>query len=391
MQVGGNLSPQERARNKRYQTKIAPVMLFDPSLFLPGFIGAAVALIVSTTLVMSKGLHGKYSLDYIDGVQKFHSAPTPRVGGLAIFAGFVAAWFFSTGEARAIMGLVGLTGLPALVFGMAEDITKRVGVGTRLIATIFSGLIFTILSGYAVTSVQLPGLDSLLKYALFAVPFTAFAIGGVANSINLIDGFHGLAAGTLMIIYLAFALVSARIGDPVLLALSLTQMMIVAGFFVVNFPNGKLFLGDAGAYFCGYSVAVLAVMLPARNPEVSPWVSLLILGYPVTETVFSILRRLRKKGQSPGAPDSAHLHHLVHLGWAQRFTKLLHHPESKNALTSVFIWVLPLISLYSVAYSNLQTRQSLALLAVGVVIYLLFYRATGLAGQRLSQAHKAKN
>lgn len=361
-------------------------MLLDTSTLFPGFVGAATTLFVSILLVLSKNLHGKYSLDFDEGVQKFHSAPTPRIGGLAIIAGFSAAWLFSTGETRAVMGLIGLAGLPALVFGMAEDITKRVGVATRLLATVFSGLIFVVLSGYTVNAVHLPGLDLMLKYAVFAIPFTAFAIGGVANSINLIDGFHGLASGTMMIIFLAFALVSARVGDTMLMTVTLTMLLVIAGFFVVNFPNGKLFLGDAGAYFCGFTVAVVAVMLPARHPEVSPWVSLLILGYPVTETIFSILRRLRKAGHSPGAPDSDHLHHLVHLGWAQRFTKLLHHPESKNALTSVFIWVLPLISLYSVTYSNLQTRQSLALLAVGIIIYLLVYRATGLAGRRFNKA-----
>ena len=120
--------------------------------YFAGSIGASVALLSGVALVQSKHLHGKYSLDYDTGVQKFHTHPTPRVGGLAILAGFIVAWFFSTGEARTLLALIGLTGLPALGFGMAEDITNKVGVKWRLLATIFSGLIFSIASGYSISS-----------------------------------------------------------------------------------------------------------------------------------------------------------------------------------------------------------------------------------------------
>lgn len=344
-------------------------MLID---FTAGFMGAGMALIVSISLVLSTRIHGKYSLDSSIGIQKFHSAPTARVGGLAIMAGFIAAWLFSSGEKYTLLGLIGLTGVPALAFGMAEDITGKVGVKWRLAATIFSGLIFALLSGYSITSIGIPWLDVALKYAVIAIPFTAFAIGGVANSINIIDGFHGLSSGTLIIIFGAFALVSARVGDSFLMDIAITMLLVVIGFFLVNFPFGKLFLGDAGAYFTGYMVAVLGVMLPARNAEVSPWVTLLILGYPVMETVFSIIRR-RRDGHSPGAPDSSHLHHMVHRGWASPFAQRLGKPVAANALTSVVLWVLPIISLISVSFGDLKTLQTLFLLGLGVFLYLGLY------------------
>ena len=338
-----------------------------------GMIGACVALFVSVALVLSKHIHGKYSLDYDAGVQKFHTAPTPRIGGLAILAGFFAAWGFSEGEARTMLALIGLTGLPALFFGMAEDITGKVGVKWRLLATIFSGFIFAIASGYSISSIGIPGLDLLLAYSWVAIPFTAFAIGGVANSINLIDGFHGLASGTLMVIFLTFSIVYARVGDTTMVIVATTMFFVVSGFFVVNFPLGKLFLGDAGAYFTGYMVAVLGVLLPARHPEVSPWVSLLILGYPVMETVFSIIRR-RKDGLSPGAPDSAHLHHLVHRRWATPLAAKLNNLLGKNAMTSVLLWALPLGSLLAASFGELESSQPLLLLGAGVFFYIAIYK-----------------
>ncbi|NOR64015.1 MAG: glycosyl transferase family 4 [Rhodobacteraceae bacterium] len=338
-----------------------------------GIIGAVVALLVSVTLVLSKHIHGKYSLDHHTGIQKFHTDPTPRIGGLAIMAGFLAAWAFSSGEVRVLLALIGITGLPALGFGMAEDITNKVGVKWRLLATIFSGLVFTVASGYSISSIGIPWLDVLLGYSWVAIPFTAFAIGGVANSINLIDGFHGLASGTLLVIFLAFGVVYARVGDSTMAMVSITMLLIVLGFFVVNFPLGKLFLGDAGAYFTGYIVAVLGVLLPARHPEVSPWVSLLILGYPVMETVFSIIRR-RIDGHSPGAPDSDHLHHLVHRRWATPMAERLDIVLGKNAMTSVLLWGLPIGSLLAASYGNLESSQPILLLGAGVFLYVAIYR-----------------
>lgn len=336
--------------------------------------GFAATLLVSIIIVVTKHMHGSLTFDSSVGVQKFHQTLTPRIGGISIITGFFVAWFFMEGETREIWGLVGLAGLPALLFGLTEDITQKVGVRTRLLATIAAGLIFSMLTGFSITHVDVPGIDLVLGVPIIAVAFTAFAIGGVANAINLIDGFHGLAAGTLVIICLAFALVGWRVGDTVLVSMALTMAAIVGGFLVVNFPLGKLFLGDAGAYFSGYVVAVFAVMLPARNSEISPWISLLILGYPVTETVVSIVRRLLDRNASPGDPDSAHLHHVVHRKWAKNITSRLAVPEFQNAGTGALMWMLPLLTFVFVANSSFRPLYAVAYLAAFVVIYLLLYR-----------------
>jgi len=358
-----------------YNSGAWPVFfMFENPIFAAMIVGFGVTFFVSLILVLTKHIHGRISLDTDHGVQKFHHMPTPRIGGIPLIFGYLAAWFFLEGDVKAYFGLIGLAGLPALAFGLAEDISKKVGVRTRLIATIVSGMIFAALSGYTITHVDIWGVDALLALPLFAFAFTAFAIGGAANAINLIDGFHGLASGTLIIILLSFALVGWRVEDVLLMNLSIVMAVIIVGFFIINFPFGKLFLGDAGAYFAGYFVAVLAVMLPARNPEVSPWVSLLILGYPVTETLVSVVRRLLDSNAHPGEPDCAHLHHVVHRTWAKRLATFIHIPQFQNPLTSIFMWTLPGFTFLAAAMSGLQSIPALGFLAGTVVFYVASYR-----------------
>ena len=350
-------------------------MIPTQEVYLAGLSGFVVTFALGVVLVLTKHYHGRFSLDSSEGIQKFHKAPTPRVGGVAIALGYFAAWGLMEGGAKDLFGIIGLAGLPALAFGLAEDITKKISVRIRLIATIASGMIFALLTGYTITSVDLWGMDYLLAVPVISLAFTAFAVGGVANAINLIDGFHGLASGTLVIILLAFALVGWRVEDGTFVVLALTMAAVVFGFFLVNFPLGKLFLGDAGAYFTGYFVSIMAVMLPARNPEVSPWVSLLILGYPVTETVVSIIRRAVSHGAHPGEPDSAHLHHIVYRSWAKSVANIIQTPTLQNSITSVFMWILPLITLIAVKFCGFQASSALLYLSIVVVFYLITYRA----------------
>ncbi|MDB5859152.1 MAG: glycosyl transferase, partial [Ramlibacter sp.] len=117
--------------------------------------------------------------------------------------------------------------------------------------------------------------DPLLRVAPVAVIFTAFAVGGVSKAINIIDGFHGLASGTATLCLLALACIAAHVGGAPLVLTCVIVAAPVAGFWMVNFPWGKLLLGDDGAYFAGFALAWLAVLLPIRNADVSPWASLL--------------------------------------------------------------------------------------------------------------------
>ena len=209
-------------------------------------------------------------------------------------------------------GLLLVAGIPAFLGGLIEDLTKQVGVIKRLLLTILSGAVAAWLLGTVLNRLDIPGVDYALQWLPLAVVFTSFAVGGVANAMNIIDGYNGLAGGFAIIVVAALGYVAVLVGDNLVLTITLALAGALLGFLVWNWPCGKIFLGDGGAYLLGFLLAEVSVLLVARNPEVSPWFPLLLLIYPVFETIFSIYRRKIKQGLSPGAPDNKHLHQLVH-------------------------------------------------------------------------------
>jgi UDP-N-acetylmuramyl pentapeptide phosphotransferase/UDP-N-acetylglucosamine-1-phosphate transferase len=328
------------------------------------------AFCISLGLVLTKSWHGRFTLDGSEGVQKFHDAPTPRVGGLGIFLSLcVAAWMIQ-GETRSILIMIILTGIPAFLAGFVEDITKKVSPSWRLVATIFSGLLFAITTGAAVDLIETQWVTNgnIFLYA-FAVVLIAVGIGGVANAINITDGFHGLAPGSLIIMYAAFVVLSLAVGDVHLALASMVLMSATAGFLLVNFPWGKIFLGDAGAYFSGFALAAIAVLITSRNEAISPLVAMLVIFYPIYETLFSIYRKRRREGHSPSQPDGVHMHMLVSRSLARPIAHALGRPHWKNALSGVLAWPFS----FACAFMALALFESGHWSILGCLIFALLY------------------
>ena len=333
----------------------------------------AISYALAQVLVLSAHKHGHLTMDLPGAVQKFHLDPTPRVGGIAIYIAVVAAWVFSPGTPeRKLLTTLLLAGMPALLIGLLEDVTKRVSVSTRLMVTMASGALAVWLTGVALTRVDIGMADMLLSFWPVALVFTAFAVGGVANAINIIDGFHGLASGTVIISLTALAGIALGVGDAPLAVVAVLVAAAVAGFWLVNFPWGKLFLGDGGAYFSGFALAWLSVELLARNPGVSPWASVLVVGYPTIEVLYSVMRR-RKVRQSPGAADRHHLHSLVATQVIQpRLPRL--HPNLRNAAVSVVMWVCALVPVVPAVLFYGQPDILVPALGGCMLAYHLLYR-----------------
>jgi len=273
-------------------------------------VAGLVAFLVAVLLTITKHLHGHLTMDGLAGVQKMHRAPTPRVGGIALFSGVFAGWLLGATEPSALLGVILVAGLPAFVFGLAEDITKRVSVSARLAATMASGLIGCALTGVALTGVDVPFLDLLMGNIVVGVAVTVFAVAGIANAVNIIDGFNGLASGFVALALAGITALALLVGDIALGVASLTISAAIAGFWLMNWPFGKIFLGDGGSYFAGFALAWVSVLLVERNANVTAFAALLICIHPVTEVLFSIFRR-RMSRSSPGAPDARHLHTLI--------------------------------------------------------------------------------
>jgi len=237
----------------------------------------------------------------------------------------------------AILGPMLLAGIPAFIFGLAEDITKKVGVLPRLLAAMFSGILGWYLTDGLIQNTGLTPLDWLLGFLPFAVLFTAFAVAGLANAINIIDGFNGLASGSVVIMSAALGIISLQFGDSPLASACFILTMCALGFGLVNWPMGKLFLGDGGAYLLGFLLAWLSVLLPVRNTEVSTWSPLMVCAYPVLEVLFTINRRRKRQGQHAAQPDKGHLHHFIHRRLVRRAMGHLSN-KLQNSLTSPMCW-----------------------------------------------------
>lgn len=331
-------------------------------------LGAAAACLF---LIGTQHWHGRFSLDTADGAQKFHVDPTPRIGGVGIVIG-VLAGFLVADEAQLVLWPVLLAGIPAFAAGLAEDITKRVGVSVRLGATIGSGILISLITGIAISELHLPLLDALLIYAWFAIPFTALALAGVANALNIIDGFNGLAGGVAVIVLLAFGALALVHGDAVLAAACAIFAAAMLGFLVLNFPLGRIFLGDGGAYFVGFALAWLAILLCTRHPEVSPWAVAAIVSYPVVEMLFSIWRKHRRDGHHPSRPDGLHLHMLLH----RRVVRKLFPRASRrlqNGLTAPFCWLLALPPVIVAVVWPYDTAILMGSVAAFILLYSVLY------------------
>ncbi len=281
-----------------------------PPLPPSAYAAAAASFIAAALLLLTRRWHGRFSSDGLAGVQKVHLSPTPRIGGLAIVLGVLAGYVVAKPERKAILGALLVAGLPAFVFGLAEDLTKRVSVRTRLCATMASGVVGWWLTGISLTSLDIPVIDTLLSFSVFSVLFTAFAVGGIANAVNIVDGFHGLAGGFLMVALTGLSLIAWSVGDVNLSLACLCLAGAVFGFWLLNWPWGKLFLGDGGSYFGGFALAWASVLLVERNASVTPFAALLVCVHPVTEVLFSMYRRFLR-GANPGQPDRLHLHSLL--------------------------------------------------------------------------------
>jgi len=333
------------------------------------FVAGGMALLVALLLVRTQHWHGHFSMDSEAGVQKFHTSPTPRVGGIAIAFGVVAGYLFANANTKNLLGPLILAGIPAFAFGLLEDLTKTVSVRNRLLATMGCGVLGWAITGYSITSADLPGLDWLLGFTVISVLFTAFAVGGIANAINIIDGFNGLAAGTVIIILTAFGVMATALGDQDVALVCLILAGAVLGFLLVNWPMGKIFLGDGGAYFIGFALAWLAVLILARHAEVSAWAPVLVCGYPILEVLFSIVRR-RRRNLSPGDPDRLHMHSLV----KRRLSRaLLPHASRlvRNSVTGAIMWFAALVP---AAMAVIWTTNT-SMLVLGFVVCALLYTA----------------
>jgi len=290
-----------------------------------------------------------------DMPQRFHKGHVPRLGGAGIILGMGVAWLaagitgtdpFNVSWPVSASMLMLVCILPAVLGGIVEDVTQRVQVRWRLMLTLGAALLVCWVHGLSLARTGIPLLDGWLAAVPYAsVLFAALAIGGLPHAFNIIDGYNGLAGTVAVLVCLAVSHVALQLGDRQLAAMMVCLVGATFGFLIWNYPRGKIFAGDGGAYVWGMAIAVACVTLVQRHRVVSPWFPMLLLIYPVWETLFSIYRKLAR-GQSPGTADALHFHQLifrriVRVAFADDEARQL---LARNNRTSPYLWIFAAMS-----------------------------------------------
>jgi UDP-N-acetylmuramyl pentapeptide phosphotransferase/UDP-N-acetylglucosamine-1-phosphate transferase len=284
-----------------------------------------------------------------DMPQRFHTGHVPRLGGAGILIGMGAAWLaagfpsdpFNVSWPLKTSLLTLLCIAPAVLGGVIEDVTQRVSVRYRLGLTVGCARLVCWVLRIGIHRIGLPLADDWLGAAPWlALAFAALAIGGLPHAFNIIDGYNGLAGTVAVLVCLAISHVALQVGDRQLAAMVICLAGATLGFLIWNYPRGKIFAGDGGAYVWGMVIALAAVTLVQRHRVVSPWFPMLLLIYPVWETLFSIYRKLAR-GQSPGMADALHFHQLifrriVRVAFADDEARQL---LARNNRTSPYLWI----------------------------------------------------
>jgi UDP-N-acetylmuramyl pentapeptide phosphotransferase/UDP-N-acetylglucosamine-1-phosphate transferase len=332
-----------------------------------------ISFFLTNIIIKTQIFHGKFSLDEdLKGPQKFHKNIVPRIGGAGILLGLTGAFIFqylyTAANSDGLVLLLCTT--PVFFIGFSEDLTKKISVRKRLIITAIGALLASLFMGAKITRLDIPGIDLLFLYPLIAIIFTVFAISGLVNAYNIIDGFNGLSSMVGMITLLGLGYIGLKVNDPFIAHSSFVMIAAILGFFIWNYPRGLIFLGDCGAYLIGFWIATLSVLIVCRNDMISPWFPVLLNAYPIWETIFSMYRRKFHLNKSLGLPDGAHFHSLL-------FRRVLNKSRitnekdwfSANSKTSPYLWIM----CSSAIIPAILFWNSTILLIIFLVIYINIY------------------
>lgn len=294
-------------------------------------------------------------LDEHDKVQKVHETPTPRIGGLGIF---LSSMFILNDTA--LGGYFILASIPAFIAGFLEDYSGKISPEQRLAIMCLSPVMAFIMIPDTILTEWPWGHIPVVAGMLASV----FFIVALVNGVNFTDGQNGLASGTVLISLVTLAIVAFGLNDSSLLYISLILAVAVLAFLVYNFPRGRIFLGDGGAYLLGFMIATVSIALIQRHvTEVSPLLLPAILIYPLWEVLFSTIRKVIYDRISPFRSDDYHLHQLLFRNRAQ----------GKGYMPVVFILPAQVVTAFFVVLFRNNTSGLFWVIFIYILLYCVVY------------------
>ncbi len=282
-------------------------------------IAASVAYAATPLMIRLAKLVG--AIDVPNDDRRVHKVPTPRLGGLAIFLGFIAALFYKDGFKPEMLGV--LIGASIIVtLGFFDDI-KPLSAKFKFLIQVIAAVI-VIHSGVKITSVANPLYflfpdDQYIIFGIWSYPLTLIWIVGVTNAINLVDGLDGLAAGISAISAITLLIAAMSTGQDLAAFMAAILAASTIGFLPYNFNPAKIFMGDTGALFLGFMLSVTSVMGVLKGAAaLSILIPIFAIGLPIFDTLFAMVRRTLS-GKSMMEADKGHLHHkLLDAGMSQK-------------------------------------------------------------------------
>ncbi|MGI5921814.1 MAG: glycosyltransferase family 4 protein [Syntrophomonadaceae bacterium] len=317
------------------------------------------AAIVVTYLLVPVSIKIAHRIGAIDepDKRKVHSRAMPRLGGLAIFISFMLGMPWLVKVAGPFTGIMWGAAI-IFVVGMLDDVFQ-LSPWVKLAGQIVAAAI-AINFGVVVSFVTNP-FNGMLGLGYFSIPLTFLWIVGVTNAINLIDGLDGLAAGVSSIAAATMGIVAMLQGQAVVALVAFLLVAAILGFLPYNFHPARTFMGDGGSNFLGFILACLAVTGLAKGAAViSLLMPIVILGIPIFDTFFAIIRRINNKAPI-FKPDKAHLHHrLMAMGCSHRGSVLIIY-----AISCLFGAVAVFLTLLNIPKATLILAFLLVLVVLG--------------------------
>ena len=325
---------------------------------------AFVASILLTPLVKRLA----YRVGAVDkpNYRKVHDHIMPRLGGLAIFIAFLIGVVILRPMDESMIAIL-IGSFVIIVTGVLDDMYE-ISPKAKLLGQAIAAAIVIFFGDIQIEFINLP-FGGELNFGYLSIPLTLIWIIGITNAINLIDGLDGLAAGVSTIALLTLAAMAFIMGNVFVLAIALLLAASSSGFLFYNFHPAKIFMGDTGSLFLGFMISVLALLGFKNVTFVSLVIPIIMLGVPISDTFFAIVRRLLNK-QPPFSPDKSHLHHrLMSIGFTHRQTVL------------IIYGIAAMFGLAAIIFSMAKLWGGILLIAVLLIAIELFVEVIGLAGQ----------
>lgn len=274
------------------------------------FITAYITLILS--FIFAIGIAGFFKFFKFKDLNIYkkraaHLQATSRLGGLAVCGAILFAVFL---ESNSWNLEILISVVPLFIAGLLEDIGRQLKPKLRLAIGVLSAALFIAFKGHIIQDVGVGWANLVLSVTPIAILFTVFCIVALVNALNFIDGVNGLASGKTLLSAFALMWLAIEFNEPNLILLGVSLFSASLGLFLVNYPQGRIFLGDAGAYALGFLLAVSLITIQSKHSEISAWSILLLIFWPISDMTHSILRRQLKRQRSD-RPDYLHFHHVV--------------------------------------------------------------------------------